>query len=248
MSGDDLGDVGGGTAAADDPARRADHRQLHYGTVLAPPGITFAMAILVAGGLVGLPISVARGGPWWVLFLLYLAAAVWGSYFLLWLCCYDVVVEGGLLRWRAVLRDGEERMEDATAVDRRGGLHTISFRDGARIHLLASRSRGYFTFLDELHRDNPQLPLPVDTHPRRDGGARRRVPVVIVTMTEEEEATRRRLADSAVAALDGESDGVKGDGARLAERFVAGDLDLSGLLAGISGLRTPQPPGPTADL
>jgi hypothetical protein len=110
-------------------------------------------------GLFLLILSLVQGGPWpfVVLWMVVIGSVAFG---LLFLTCFEMVVKDGQMHWRTGLQHGTVPMDQAEQVVSRWGgqLYVFQFREGTRVRV--GVMQGYITFLEQLHQEYPELPLP----------------------------------------------------------------------------------------
>ena len=125
------------------------------------------MLLLLAllAGVFGLTLSVIDRGPW-LFMVLWLAVISGVAFGLLIFTCYEVLVTDGTLTWRSAFRHGRIPMDqlDRIAAWPGGSIHVFEFRGGQRIRIAVMQ--GYVTFLEKLHQEYPQLPLPPSVYAR----------------------------------------------------------------------------------
>ena len=142
----------------------APHR-FEYRAPISPqvPMALFALAMLL--GLFLLILSLVHGGPWpfVVLWMVVMGGVGFG---LLFLTCFEMVVADGLLYWRTGFQRGTVPMDQAERVVSwwGGQLYVFQFRGGAKVRV--GVMQGYVTFLEQLHKEYPELPLPSMTYAR----------------------------------------------------------------------------------
>ena len=110
-------------------------------------------------GLFMLILMLVQGGPWeFMIFWMLLMGGI--AFVLLALTCNGMVIEDGLLHWWTAFQHGTVPMDEAERVVSwpGGSVYVFEFRGGTRIRV--GVMQGYVTFLEQLHQEYPELPLP----------------------------------------------------------------------------------------
>jgi hypothetical protein len=137
-----------------------------YATVMGWEFPAAILAIMFAGGLVGLVASALTGGPW-VFLLLFLCVVTYMAYGSLYHRAYLVRVTDGVLSWHGCRYHGSRPISEVNAVTlgNLAGLYVWTFRDGSHMTMMSFRSfyRGRplaTTFLDDVGREHPGISMP----------------------------------------------------------------------------------------